>query len=157
MVSNNRFVQQAFVVLAMIAVVIALNGVAYRAVLWPTVASSAKSETTGPSYRDICTRPRGMSDAEFEEYVRRFERTGIVNWRGWAYGHDSSARVVDVASELPGDLTWRRDIELLGVPEPLARDLRLGQPITFSGTIRHVKIWDSICKPMIENVKIVVG
>jgi len=155
MTRKNQTVEYVFALLAAIAVFIALNGIAYRSILYPQLNTTTAANGAGLSYTAVCSRPAQFSDAQFDAYVRRFRGQPVTNWQGWIRwqsSQNSELQTVGLAADLPGDLTWGRDFELIGVPAATAESLRWGQQVTFSGTIRYVKIWGDICQPIVEDV-----
>ena len=158
MKTENEAVEYALSLLAATAVFIALSGIAYRGILHPLMVSDAASDEVGPSYAEVCSRPARFTDAQFESYVQRFVGRAVTDWHGWLRWQpptDDAVQTVELASQLPGDLTWGKDLELVGVPAAALQDMRWGQPVRFSGTIRHVKIWGAICQPVIGDVTFV--
>jgi len=155
MKTENQAVEYAFSLLAAIAVFVALSGIAYRGILYPLVVPAVTSDLAGPSRADVCARPVHFTDAQFEAYAQRFVGRHVTNWRGWLRWQppqDDAQQIIGLASELPGDLTWGKDMELAGVPAVVVEGLRWGQQVKFSGTIRHVKTWGAICQPVIADV-----
>jgi hypothetical protein len=150
---HDRPANYFLVTLVAITAIVVLNGIAYRSLLYPVFA--AGSDKTGLSYEAICTYPRGMDDEQFQTYVRQFEGKQIVNWKGWVrWGPPQQGNLyqLGIALEMPGDLTWGQDIELLAVPASVSNQFRWGQQVVFSGTIRQVSIWDGLCQISIEDV-----
>jgi hypothetical protein len=151
-VQDGKPTSHFLVILVAITAVIVLNGIAYRAVLHPVLGGSTK---TGLSYRDICSRPWGMDAAQFESHVERFKGKPVTGWTGWVcWGppQQGSFHQIGISLDMPGDLTWGRDIELFGVPASLSGRLRWGQQVTFSGTVRQVVVWGELCQIIIEDV-----
>jgi len=125
----------------------------------PTPAPSPVPTQTPPDsldYKTICTRDQAMTDAQWNEYLKRYDGRKVT-WTGWVNDvyKSSEGYTLYVTFDPPGELFRAPDVQF-PITNELGLKLNKDQRITFSGTLGSIKSFLGSCSIIDRKNAVVV-
>lgn len=111
--------------------------------LTPTYEETGEPALT---YEQICTRPKEMTDVQWNEHLKQFSGQKVTSWEGWVkdvYKY-SSGYTLYVTFDPPNHLLRGSAVHFV-IPEDIALMLEKDDIVTFSGTIKSIGTFLGVC------------